>query len=86
MQPELLYSGLFATAEKTTIIYPLKKIPLQQEANIIRNSMGQAHLATNAAYRTPASPTIDMEDTCTNTSSPRASQVPVDLPSQLFRR
>jgi hypothetical protein len=85
MQPELLYLGLSDTAQKTTIIYPLKKNPLQQEASIIKNSMGQAHLATNAAHRTPASSTIDIEDTCTKTSSPKASQVPVDLPSQLVR-
>jgi hypothetical protein len=60
MQPELLYSGLFDTAEQTTIIYPIKKIPLQQEVNIIRNSMCQAHLATNAAHRTPASSTTNI--------------------------
>jgi hypothetical protein len=86
MQPELLYFGLFVTAEKTKIIYPFKKIPLQQAANIIRNSMCQAPLATNDAHRTPASSTIDIEDTCINTSSLRVSQVPVDLPTQLFRR
>jgi hypothetical protein len=85
VQPELLYLGLFESAEKTTVIYLVKKNPLQQEANI-RNSRGQAHLATNAAHRTPASFTIDIEGTCTETSSLRASQVPVDLPSQLVGR
>ena len=49
MQPELLYSESILTAEKTRIMYPLKNISLQQEANIVENRMCQARVTINAA-------------------------------------